>query len=199
MMNHNKGAFAAICGVIIIAVALCAMVLLVARCGMYAVAIEDAAAPTAPAWMIDEPERAREIETTSAVVPAVEDITSVGASGATQAPTSLPDGTCYGADQLDPETWTSLGTYRVYGYNYKSAKQCGKNIADGITASGERAVSGETCAAAGLPYGTRLYIGGYGIVTVNDRGVSGRVLDVAFDNDKDCFAMTGDYEIWIAS
>ena len=98
--------------------------------------------------------------------------------------------------EREPEM-TLLGRYKVVGYNYLDAAQCGKVVADGITASGEPAVHGKTAAMAGVPFGTVLYIDGYGFVTVNDRGVSGKMVDVAFDNNADCFAITGWYDVYV--
>jgi 3D (Asp-Asp-Asp) domain-containing protein len=97
------------------------------------------------------------------------------------------------------EVASYLGEWRVYGYNALDGAQCGKEQGDGITASSEQFTPGETCAAPpDIPYGTRLLVRGYGIVTVNDRGDFGdNTLDVAFDNDAACYAITGDYEIYI--
>lgn len=95
------------------------------------------------------------------------------------------------------EEHTYLGEYWVTGYNYTDAAQCGKAVADGITASGEQAAHNKTCAAKDLPFGTVLYIEGAGYYTVNDRGVGDGVIDIAFDNDADCYAITGKYKIYI--
>ena len=100
------------------------------------------------------------------------------------------------AAEPEPEM-TLLGRYKVVGYNYLDAAQCGKAVADGITASGEPAVHGKTAAMVGVPFGTVLYIEGYGFVTINDRGVSGKMIDVAFDNDADCYAITGWYDVYV--
>ena len=92
---------------------------------------------------------------------------------------------------------TLLGRYKVVGYNFTDAAQCGKEVANGITASGEVAVHGKTAAMEGVPFGTEIYIDGYGTVTINDRGVTGNMIDVAFDNNSDCFAITGWYECYL--
>ena len=101
------------------------------------------------------------------------------------------------AEEEPPEpVLTYLGQYRVVGYNYTDAAQCGKAVADGITASGEPAVHGRT-AAADMPFGTVLYIVGYGEVVINDRGVSGKTIDIAFSDNESCFAVTGKYEVYL--
>jgi 3D (Asp-Asp-Asp) domain-containing protein len=90
-----------------------------------------------------------------------------------------------------PEGAEYLGELQVYGYNYLDGAQVGKANPNGITASGELAVSGETCAYNAVPFGTRLYIEGFGVVTVNDRAPKGSAfVDVAFDNDAECYAIT---------
>ena len=92
---------------------------------------------------------------------------------------------------------TSLGKYYIVGYNYTDAAQCGKEVANGITASGEPAVHGKTAAMEGIPFGTEVYIEGYGTVTINDRGASGNMVDVAFADDESCYAITGYYDVYI--
>lgn len=96
--------------------------------------------------------------------------------------------------------WESLGVYKIYGYNFLDAAQCGKKVANGITASGEPAVEGVTVAMyKNIPFGTRIYIDGIGERIVQDRGVGPGKVDVAFDTDKECYAVTGKREVWILS
>lgn len=96
--------------------------------------------------------------------------------------------------QRSEETRTYLGSYYVTGYD-TCAACCGKT--DGITASGTTATAGRTCAANGLPFGTRLYIEGIGERTVEDRGgMKGRHIDVLCADHPDCYAVTGWYEVW---
>lgn len=96
--------------------------------------------------------------------------------------------------QRSEETRTYLGSYYVTGYD-TCAACCGKS--DGITASGTTATVGRTCAANGLPFGTRLYIEGIGERTVEDRGgMKGRHIDVLCADHPDCYAVTGWYEVW---
>jgi 3D (Asp-Asp-Asp) domain-containing protein len=117
-------------------------------------------------------------------------------AGITVTPPPTPTPTATPPPTPEPEM-TYLGTYYVVGYNYTDGAQCGKAVGDGITASGDLAEHGKTAAMAGVPFGTRLYIEGYGEVTINDRGVTGRMIDIAFDNDADCYAVTGRYEVWV--
>lgn len=96
--------------------------------------------------------------------------------------------------QRSEETRTYLGRYYVTGYD-TCAACCGK--ADGITASGTTATVGRTCAANGLPFGTRLYIEGIGERTVEDRGgMKGQHIDVLCADHPACYAVTGWYEVW---
>ena len=80
---------------------------------------------------------------------------------------------------------TYVGEMYVTGYDI-CMSCCGKT--DGITASGQAAVVGITCAHPSLPFGTVLYIDGIGTRIVQDRG--GR-LDVLCNNHSECYAITG--------
>lgn len=67
-----------------------------------------------------------------------------------------------------------------------TVEECGKT--DGITASGIRAVEGETVAADDLPLGTKIEIGGK-IYTVHDRFGAGHKnrVDIFMESQEDCF------------
>ena len=67
-----------------------------------------------------------------------------------------------------------------------SFEECGKT--DGITASGIRAVEGETVAADDLPLGTKVEINGE-IYTVHDRFGAGHKnrIDIFKESQTDCF------------
>ena len=67
-----------------------------------------------------------------------------------------------------------------------SFEECGKT--DGITASGIRAVEGETVAADDLPLGTKVEINGE-IYTVHDRFGAGHKnrIDIFKESQDDCF------------
>jgi 3D (Asp-Asp-Asp) domain-containing protein len=64
-------------------------------------------------------------------------------------------------------------------------EDCGKE--DGITASGEKIYRGVVAADPSIPFGTRLYIEGVGIVVVKDRGgaIQGDILDLYVPEPKD--------------
>ena len=96
------------------------------------------------------------------------------------------------------ETLKYLGNLKVVGYNPFDPKQVGKKVADAITASGELAIPGETCAMSkDIPFGTVIEIVGLGRFTVNDRGVGSGIVDVACATDEDCYAITGRYDVYI--
>lgn len=95
----------------------------------------------------------------------------------------------------EKKSLTYLGTYSVTGYDPMCAHCCGK--ADGITASGEKAVCGVTAAVKGIPFGTRILIDGLGEYIVQDRGVGDGVIDVACDGHEACYAVTGMREVYI--
>ncbi len=93
-------------------------------------------------------------------------------------------------------TVTSIGDYYVTGYVPGDIAQCGR--ADGITASGVPATAGRTVAMKGVPFGTRVYIGGgIGERIVEDRGVGRGVIDVACEDNAACYRITSYMEVWI--
>ncbi len=85
----------------------------------------------------------------------------------------------------------SCGWKRKYGcigpavYAYGPQKGQRKRV--GITASGERARKGTIAADRRYPFGTKIYVPGYGWGEVQDRGgaIQGDRLDVFFSNRKD--------------
>jgi len=77
-----------------------------------------------------------------------------------------------------PSAREYIGTYTIYAY-CPCRKCCGKS--NGITASGVTATEGRTV-AADLPFGTRIYIDGIGERIVEDRGVSGKEIDLFMDS-----------------
>lgn len=70
--------------------------------------------------------------------------------------------------EVNTSGYEYLGKYRITGYTPGCAHCCGNTA--GITASGVKAVVGRTIAAKNLPFGTTLYIKGYGYYVVEDRG-----------------------------
>lgn len=103
------------------------------------------------------------------------------------------------AEPEEPEqespTMTYKGRFRITGY-CTCARCCGNS--NGITASGEIATVGRTCAAArDLPFGTRLYIEGIGERVVEDRGgFASNVIDVLCSDHAECYAITGWYDVY---
>lgn len=89
---------------------------------------------------------------------------------------------------------TYLGRYYVTGYNPYCSHCCGKS--NGITASGARAVVGQTVAMSGMPFGARVYIKGLGTYTVQDRGVGAGCIDVACGSHSECYKITGYYDVY---
>jgi len=71
--------------------------------------------------------------------------------------------------------------YTVFAY-CPCAKCCGRKT--GITASGTVATEGRTV-ASDLPFGTKVHIEGIGRRVVEDRGVSGKVIDLYCDSHSD--------------
>lgn len=94
-------------------------------------------------------------------------------------------------DKVNTDKYQYLGSYNITGYTPKCNHCCG-NI-NGITASGVDAISGYTVAASeDIPFGTTLYIEGYGYYVVEDRGnFPDTVIDIAAPDHDACYALTG--------
>lgn len=93
-------------------------------------------------------------------------------------------------EEVDTSEYLYIGTYSITGYTPKCYHCCGNT--KGITASGVEAISGYTVAAdKSIPFGTTLYIEGYGFYIVEDRGYLGRnVIDIAAPNHDSCYDLT---------
>ena len=93
--------------------------------------------------------------------------------------------------EVDTSNYTYLGKYTVTGYTPKCVHCCGND--KGITASGVEAINGYTVAAgSNLPFGTTLYIEGYGYYVVEDRGgFTGNLIDIACPSHDICYDTTG--------
>lgn len=72
---------------------------------------------------------------------------------------------------------------------YCGCENCCGSHADGITASGYKLQNGDKIIAApkSIPFGTKIYIPGYGLATVEDRGgsIKGNRLDVYFQTHQE--------------
>lgn len=81
-----------------------------------------------------------------------------------------------------------LGTYKCTGY-----------VATGNTcANGNYPTSGYTIASNSLPMGTRVYIEGIGERVVEDTGgMDGGTLDIFCNSVDECYALTGNYDVYI--
>jgi 3D (Asp-Asp-Asp) domain-containing protein len=84
-------------------------------------------------------------------------------------------------------TWQPMGEYRVTGYSACVAC-CGKS--DGITADGTYAPGFKgvlVSAPRDIPFGTKLWVAGVGLVEVHDRGgaIKGRRLELFFQKYHD--------------
>lgn len=81
-----------------------------------------------------------------------------------------------------------LGTYKCTGY-VATGNPC---------ANGNYPTVGYTVASNTLPMGTRVYIEGIGERVVEDTGgMSGGTLDVFCNSVDECYALTGNYEVYV--
>ena len=120
-------------------------------------------------------------------------------SNTTSSDGTKPDWTTYkDTTQHDTSNMTYVGNWKVTGYDPHCAHCCSKT--DGITASGNQAVLGYSVGTNTLPLGTIVYVEGYGIFRVDDRG-SGvtEVIDIACDTHDICYQMTGRANVYIVN
>ena len=80
--------------------------------------------------------------------------------------------------------WVDMGSYKLTFY-CNCRKCCGK-WAGGPTASGKMPAEGRTVACGALPLGTRILIAGQGEFIVEDRGVTGKHIDIYMDSHSAC-------------
>ena len=87
-----------------------------------------------------------------------------------------------------------IGKFNITGYTPGCEHCCGNT--EGITASGVEAIPGYSVATSpDIPFGTTLYIEGYGYYVVEDRGAfSDNVIDIAAASHEECYTLT-DYDI----
>ena len=92
-------------------------------------------------------------------------------------------------NDVNTDEFIYLGKYTITGYTPKCKHCCGSD--KGITASGVQAIPGYTVAThKSIPFGTTLYIEGYGYYVVEDRGVGRNHIDVAANNHEECYSLT---------
>lgn len=89
---------------------------------------------------------------------------------------------------VDKSNMTYYGNIHITGYDPLCDHCCGKH--DGITASGNPATYYKTVACNSLPFGTEIYIEGYGFFTVEDRGGKNLGIDIACESHSVCATMT---------
>lgn len=93
-------------------------------------------------------------------------------------------------EEVDTSNYQYLGSYNITGYTPKCIHCCGNE--KGITASGVEAIAGYTIATSKeIPFGTTLYIEGYGYYVVEDRGnFPNTVIDIAAPSHESCYTLT---------
>lgn len=99
---------------------------------------------------------------------------------------------------LDTTGMTYMGNWRITGYDPHCDHCCGKH--NGITASGNQAEFGVTAGCNNLPLGTKIYVEGYGVFRVDDRGgMSKNHIDIAAPSHDACYQMTGHANVYVIS
>lgn len=91
--------------------------------------------------------------------------------------------------EVDVSSYTYLGDYKITGYTPGCTHCCGNN--KGIGASGVKMINGYSVAThKDIPFGTTLYIEGYGYYVVEDRGVGRGVIDISAPTHDQCYDLT---------
>ena len=80
--------------------------------------------------------------------------------------------------------WVDIGEYKLTFYC--NCRRCCGKWAGGPTASGKMPAEGRTVACGSLPIGTRILIAGQGEYIVEDRGVSGKHIDIYMNSHAAC-------------
>lgn len=116
-----------------------------------------------------------------------------GDLGMTEALSLVKDGS-----HLDTSNMTYMGNWRVTGYDPHCSHCCGKT--NGVTASGNQAEFGTSVGVNNLPLGTMIYVDGYGIFRVDDRGgMSSNHVDIAAPSHDVCYQLTGYADVYVIS
>lgn len=95
---------------------------------------------------------------------------------------------------VNTTSYEYMGKFNITGYTPGCEHCCGNT--EGITASGVEAIPGYSAATSpDIPFGTTLYIEGYGYYVVEDRGAFGdNIIDIAAASHEECYTLT-DYDI----
>lgn len=95
---------------------------------------------------------------------------------------------------VNTTSYEYVGKFNITGYTPGCEHCCGNT--EGITASGVEAIPGYSVATSNdIPFGTTLYIEGYGYYVVEDRGAFGdNIIDIAASSHEECYTLT-DYDI----
>ena len=105
-----------------------------------------------------------------------------------QAPT-YPISAKNNTGNIDTSGLQYIGVYKITGYTPTCAHCCGKS--NGITASGARAIVGRTIAMKGYPFGTTVYIEGYGFYVIEDTGgFKPSTIDIAAASHNEAYTLT---------
>ena len=92
-------------------------------------------------------------------------------------------------EEVDTSNYTLVGSWFITGYTPGCEHCCGST--EGITASGVKAICGYTVATGkSLPFGTTIYVEGYGYYVVEDRGPRDGIIDIASPNHEACGPVT---------
>lgn len=80
--------------------------------------------------------------------------------------------------------WVPLGEYKLTWYC--NCRRCCGRWAGGPCANGQMPAEGRTVACGSLPLGTRILIAGQGEYVVEDRGVTGKHIDIFMASHSAC-------------
>jgi 3D (Asp-Asp-Asp) domain-containing protein len=120
---------------------------------------------------------------TTVPIPIVTTVTAINTEAVTDVTANL--------DGIDTSNWTFLGKLRTTGYVATGHK----------TASGEKVHVGGVAMSKsyGLPWGTKIYVEGFGIYTLNDCGCARGIVDIYCNTLKECADVTTYRNVWVVT
>lgn len=103
-------------------------------------------------------------------------------------------------EEVDTSNFTFWGECNITGYTPGCAHCCGGSTA-GIGSSGVAMIPGYSVAmGSALPFGTTIYVEGYGFYVVEDRGVGNYHVDISAPSHDQCYDLTGyGVNVWIVN
>ena len=100
-------------------------------------------------------------------------------------------------EEVDTSSYAYAGNFKITGYDI-TCSHCSPNYDTSLGASGVKMIPGYSVATgADLPFGTTIYVEGYGYYVVEDRGCASTTIDIATSSHDACYDLTGRADVYI--